>query len=128
MTVKAHIVAIHELKAGESVGYGGTYKVPKSVGRGSKERVAILAAGYADGIHRMLSNCGTVWIRNQQCRVLGTVAMDLCAVSSPPKACVGDWAELIGCNEDLWTQAKSAGTIPYELLTSVSGRVQRVYV
>lgn len=130
MTLKASIGAIHVLKPGESIGYGGLYQVPG----GAKEgvRAAILLAGYADGVHRCLSgpadnNGGHASIRGQATRFIGRVSMDLSAVRCPAGARVGDWVEILGPNVDPWAQAGIAQTIPYELLTSVSGRVQRRY-
>ncbi len=129
MTLKASVAAIHSLKPGESVGYGGLYSVPRGE---NPVRVAILSVGYGDGIHRMLGGTaegpgGHVWIGGKASRLLGVVSMDLCAVAAGTDTRIGDSAELIGPNVDAWAQAKAAGTIPYELLTSVSSRVQRIY-
>jgi len=127
MTLKSRVISSHRLKPGETVGYGGRYKVgPKS------QVIAVVAAGYADGIHRTLSGTdsapgGYVWLRGREQRILGAVSMDMCTVSSSPEVQVGDWVEFLGPSVDAWAQAARAGTIPYELLTSVSGRVQRVY-
>lgn len=127
MTLKASVLLIHRLKAGESVGYGGRFKVgvhPVSV--------AIIGAGYADGIHRSLGGTetgpgGYVWLGGREHRVLGTISMDMCSVSCSNDTKPGDWVEFLGPRVDPWAQAQISGTIPYELLTSVSGRVQRVY-
>jgi len=126
MTVKAHVAAVHRLLPGESVGYGATFTVPANARR--RVSVAILSAGYADGIHRILSNAGIARIAGKKVRFLGRVAMDMLAVECPPGTKEGDWAELMGPGLDIWQQADAAKTLPYELLTSVSGRVQRVYV
>ncbi|MGK5083062.1 alanine racemase [Bdellovibrionota bacterium FG-1] len=126
MTFKARVVAHHLLKPGESIGYGATYKVSSK----ATETVsaAILSAGYADGIQRMLSNQGYAWLNGRSTRFLGMVSMDLSAVVAVPFTRVGDMAEIIGPHVDLWAQSRAAGTIPYELLTSLSARVQRTYV
>jgi alanine racemase len=122
LTLEAEVVHRHRLKAGESVGYGATFRV-----KGDEAiQVATLAAGYADGIPRSLSGRGIVWLKNRKMRVLGRVSMDLCAVECPVETKVGDWAEFLGANIDPWEQAEAAETIPYELLTSISSRVQRV--
>jgi len=127
MTVQSRVVAIHRLKAGDSVGYGGTYQV-----RGQQPVfVAIVSAGYADGIERALSNRGYAWLNARPTRFLGVVSMDLCALQCWPESRVGDRVEFLGPHVDPWTQAKAAGTIPYELLTSLSSereRVKRIYV
>jgi alanine racemase len=122
LTLEAQVVHRHRLKAGESVGYGATFKVKGD----AAVQVATLAAGYADGISRMLSGRGFVWLKGRKMRVLGRVSMDLCAVECPIETQVGDWAEFLGPNIDPWEQAEAAETIPYELLTSISSRVQRV--
>jgi alanine racemase len=125
MTFKATVMAVHALKPGESIGYGAAYKVPPK----SNETVhaAILSAGYADGIPRALSNQGHAWINGRASRFLGMVSMDISAVAATAATRPGDMAEIIGPHVDLWAQARAAGTIPYELLTSLSARVQRQY-
>lgn len=126
MSLKASLIQIHHLKPGDSVGYGGTYQVSsKDHPQGMK--VGLISAGYGDGLHRMLSSKGWAWIAGQPKRLLGRVSMDLAAVECPPAAKIGDWVELFGPNIDPWAQSELAGTIPYELLTSVGNRVQRIH-
>lgn len=127
MTLKASVLVVHRLKSGESVGYGGRFRV-----RGQPVHIAILGAGYADGIHRKLSGTesspgGYAWLKGREERVLGTVSMDMCSISCPADTQPGEWVELLGPHVDAWSQARVSETIPYELLTSVSSRVQRVY-
>lgn len=126
MTYSANVVAVHALKAGESIGYGASFTVPSK----SKEpvQVAVLSAGYADGIKRILSNQGYGWLGGRPTRFLGMVSMDLCAVGAFSSTRVGDRVELLGPHVDPWVQSRAAGTIPYDLLTSVSARVKRRYV
>ena len=126
MTLKSQVIAIHQLKIGDRVGYGGRYTA--TADSESSKRIAILSAGYADGIHRMLSDRGHVRLSGKVERVLGTVSMDLTAVACSPTTRVGEYAEWLSPQLDIWLQSEAAGTVPYELLTSVSGRVQRVYV
>ncbi len=121
MELRASVVRCFALQAGEGVGYGATFRVP----RGEKQSVAILAAGYADGVHRILSNQAGVWLNGRFERILGQISMDLMAVSASTQVKPGDEAVLLGPNVDIWALAKKAGTIPYELLTSVSSRVIR---
>jgi alanine racemase len=123
MTFKVRVLAVHRLKPGDSIGYGGTYRVTGT----DPVFAAILGAGYADGVHRSLSNQGYADLAGKSARFLGIVSMDLCAVECSENTQVGSWAELIGPRVDPWAQAKAAHTIPYELLTSVSSRVKRVY-
>jgi alanine racemase len=128
LTLRASVTAVHRLKPGESTGYGARFQV-----QGTEARtVAILGAGYGDGIHRSLSGLenrggGYVWLDGAEQRVLGTVSMDLCAVSCAGTTEAGSWAEFLGPHVDVWAQARAAGTIPYELLTSLASRVQRIY-
>ena len=123
MTVKSRVVAIHRLKSGDSTGYGGTFKV-----RGQDPVfAAIVSAGYADGINRALSNRGYAWLNGKPTKFLGGVSMDLCAIQCWPNTLVGDSVEFLGPHVDPWSQAKAAGTIPYELFTSLSERVKRIY-
>lgn len=123
MSLQARVAQIRELKPGETIGYGGTYQVSA----GENRRVAIVTGGYADGLHRMMSNQGSAWLGGQLCRVLGIVSMDLVTVECPPGVGIGDWVEFLGAGLDPWAQARASGTVPYELLTSVSRRVLRVY-
>jgi alanine racemase len=121
LTLSAEVLKVDRLKAGESVGYGGTYTTTEP------EFIATLGAGYADGLPRAWSGRGHAWLGNRPTRFRGIVSMDLSAVNADPQTRVGDWAELLGPRVDIWAQAQEAGTIPYELLTSVSSRVKRRY-
>jgi alanine racemase len=87
----------------------------------------VLAAGYGDGLPRALSSRGEVWDGAQVRPVIGIVSMDLCAIQCAAETKVGDWLEFFGTHLDPWRQAKRAGTIPYELFTSVTARVDRHY-
>lgn len=122
MRVLAQVIGVRRIPAGESVGYGATFTAPDELD------VGVLSGGYADGIKRSLSNCGQARIGNGEFRFLGIVSMDLSVIGAKgltPK--LGQWAELLGGGIDPWAQAKAAGSIPYELLTSWSARVERVY-
>ncbi len=97
-------------------------------------RVAVLGAGYADGLPRALSNRdAAVLIGGRRCALLGRVTMDLTVVdvSEAPEANVGDEAVLIGRQgeeEILATEmAARAGTIAWEIFTGIGSRVPRVY-
>lgn len=137
MTLRAPVIARHTLKPGDRVGYGGTVQVaarqgpaPGKDALGISDQVAVLGIGYADGMKRGFGapgghTGGHVFLNGKMEPVIGIVSMDLCAVSCSAKTKVGDWAEILGPNVDPWVQARSAGTIPYELLTGVSPRVPR---
>lgn len=121
LEVRARVIRVFTAQAGDPIGYGATFRVP----RGEKQRVAVLSIGYADGIHRILSNQDSVWLRGRREPILGRISMDLMAVSASTAVEPGDEATLLGRPLDIWAQSKKAGTIPYELLTSVSPRVIR---
>ena len=120
MTLKAMILEVQVLKAGASVGYGGAYLVRKN------EVIATLGVGYADGVHRLLGNKGQVVYRKKICPMVGRVSMDLVTIRVGHQAKVGDQVILLGSEIDPWKQAQAAGTIPYELLTSVTFSKQRI--
>lgn len=134
MELRYQVIARRQIKPGESIGYGARFRVQ---GTGPME-VAILGTGYADGLLRANSGVGgekgnpggslgggSVLLGGKLRRFLGIVSMDLSAVECDASTQVGEWAEFLGPSLDPWTQAQAAGTIPYELLTSVSRRVRR---
>lgn len=125
LNLEAPVIQKRRLRRGESVGYGAHYRSAVT------ESMAVLGIGYADGIHRAWSRPGSqarVLLSGKKQAFLGPISMDLCAVRASAKVRVGDWARLWGEGIDPWKQAAEAGTIPYEILTSFSRRVQRVYV
>jgi len=128
MELKIQVAARRQIKPGESVGYGAQFRVK---GTDPAVEIAILAGGYADGLHRMNSGIGEAGGRallgGRLRRFLGVVSMDLSAVECDASTQVGEWARVFGDGLDPWTQAKAAGTIPYEVLTSVSRRVRRTF-
>jgi alanine racemase len=129
LRLSAEVIQIHTLKAGESTGYGARFRVPG--GDSKPVRVAILSCGYGDGIPRHLSGSesspkgGFAWLGGRAVRFLGVVSMDLSAVECGEDVRVGDRAEILGPQVDIWAQARAAQTIPYELLTSLAARVSR---
>lgn len=118
----AAVVAVRPLRAGDPVSYGGSYRAEADA------EVATLAIGYADGVHRTLGNSGIVAIGNQALSITGRVTMDMTMVVAPRGAIrVGQMATIFGGSVGLDAQADRAGTISYELLTSVGSRVIRRY-
>lgn len=115
----ARVIARRQLQAGDSVSYGATWAAT------SDTRVATLGIGYADGVPRSLSNHGSVEVRGRRCPILGRVTMDMTMIESD--AALGDVAAVFGGVITLDQQAVAAGTISYELLTSISPRVERHY-
>jgi alanine racemase len=128
LTLKTRITLIRELPANHGVSYGRTYITQNPT------RVATLAIGYADGFHRLLSNRGAdVLIHGRRCPLLGRVTMDqiMVDVSAITEAAVADEAILIGAagSEEIPAAelAAKAGTIPWEIFTSIGTRVERLY-
>lgn len=123
-TLKTTISQIKNISANESIGYSR-----KSISDHSR-RIAILALGYADGLNRLLSNGkGSFLINGKEALVTGNICMDMCMVDVSDIECnEGDEAILFGANKSIYQLAESLGTIPYEVLTSISQRVKRVYV
>jgi alanine racemase len=128
MELRYQVAARRQVKPGESLGYGAHFRVK---GTDPALEVAILAAGYADGLHRMNSGIGDsggrALLGGRLRRFLGVVSMDLSAIECDASTPVGEWARVFGEGLDPWTQAKAAGTIPYEVLTSVSRRIRRKF-
>ncbi|HEY0601056.1 alanine racemase [Brevundimonas sp.] len=121
-TFTAEVLQVRDVPAGESVGYSRGYvaKTPR--------RIATVAAGYADGVLRSYSPEGRVWVGGARQPIVGRVSMDVCAVDvTGLEVAVGDPVELFGPNRMLDDAAAAVGTVAWELLTSVAGRVQRVY-
>ena len=121
-TFTAEVLQVRDVPAGESVGYSEGFRAE------TPRRIAICAAGYADGVLRSASPRGAVWLGAGLRPIVGRVSMDVIAVDVTGTAvAVGDRAELFGANRPLDEAATAAGTIAYELLTSVTPRVPRVY-
>ncbi|MBI5422691.1 MAG: alanine racemase [Opitutae bacterium] len=124
----ARIGLVKELPAGATVSYGRTHRLARP------SRVAVVTAGYGDGLPRAASNRGTVLVRGQRCPILGRVCMDQTIVDvtdlpAPPAA--GESVVLVGRQGDaqitLAEFSAAADTIPWETLTSVTKRVARRY-
>lgn len=118
---------VKTLPRGTTVSYGRTYTLPRDA------TVAILCAGYADGLPRAASNRAHVLLHGKRCPVLGRVTMDqtVVDVTDVPGVAVGDHAVLVGCQGNaeitLAEFSHAADTIPWETLTSVTKRVPRLY-
>ena len=91
--------------------------------------IAVIPIGYADGFDRRFSNYGgEVWVRGKRCPVVGNVCMDQAMIDvTEADARPGDTVEVFGDKMPLQELADKLGTITYEILTSVSRRVQRIY-
>lgn len=123
MTVKSRISVVRELPAGAKISYGCTAALERD------SRIAVLPIGYGDGLHRALSNKLEVLIGDRLYPVLGRICMDMCMVdvTDAPGVKAGDVAQIYGPGLTDWA-AQLAGTIPYELLCQLTGRVPRLYL
>ena len=129
-TLKATISQIKKIKKGETIGYGRMGKADKNM------RIATLSIGYADGLLRKAGNGNyAVLIKGKKAPIIGNVCMDMTMadISKIPDAKEGDEVIVFGIDENgnkisVQKLAKCLGTIPYEIFTSISGRVKRVYV
>ena len=122
-TLTAEILQIRDLPAGESVGYSRGFIADRP------RRIATCGAGYADGIFRSNSPEGRVWAAGALRPVLGRVSMDVIAIDvTDADVSLGDHVELFGANRPVDDAAAAAGTISYELLTSIGNRCDRTYV
>ena len=122
-TLETTILSVKTVKAGETIGYGRHTTL-------NEDRViAVIPIGYADGFDRRFSNYGgEVWVRGKRCPVVGNVCMDQAMIDvTGADARPGDIAEVFGEHMPLQELADKLGTITYEILTSVSRRVQRIY-
>ncbi len=124
MTLKSRVIAVRELPAGSSVSYGRTRILSRP------SRLAVLPIGYADGLHRGLSNRGEVLFEAGRAPMVGRICMDLCMVdvTDLPAVRPGDVAQVFGQDLPLEDKSDAIGTISYELLTAVAPRVPRVYL
>lgn len=127
--VAARILQVRTLKAGDSVGYSASWQATRPT------RLAVVAAGYADGIARALSAAsgrkgGTVMVAGQRAPVVGRVSMDLITVDVTDvagKVARGDLVTLVGPGLTLEAMGRAAGTIGYEVLTRLGPRFVRLY-
>ncbi len=126
VNLRAPIVEIRNLQAGDTVSYDATLRVERAA------RIATLAVGYADGYPRSLSERGSVLVGGTLAPVAGTVTMDMTMIDVTTVRCeVGDVATLIGRAGDtvltVERVADDAGMSPYELITGLRSRVERTY-
>lgn len=123
-TLKTTILQIKEISANETVGYGRKEKLNRDT------RIATIRFGYADGLDRQFGNRkGKVMINGHYAPIVGNVCMDLCMVDvTDIPAKEGDVVLLFGEELPVTELADAIGTIPYEILTSISPRVKRVYI
>jgi alanine racemase len=119
MSLETSVIAVRQVPRGETVGYGAVWQAQRD------SRIAIVAAGYGDGLARGLPNGTPVLIGGHRAPLCGRVSMDMIAVDATelPGVQVGTPAVLWGKGLPVEEVARHAGTIPYELLCGVSQRV-----
>jgi alanine racemase len=119
------VIQTRTVPAGTTVGYGGAHVTTRET------RIATLAAGYADGLPRSLSNSGAAWFDGKRLPILGRVSMDslMVDITALPDGALspGTLVELIGPHQTLEMIAADAGTISYEILTRLGQRYHRHY-
>jgi len=119
MTLASELIAVRDLRPGDSVGYGGTYTASGPM------RIGIVACGYADGYPRHAPTGTPILVCGRRTRTLGRVAMDVlfADLTGIPEAAVGSPATLWGEGLSADEVAASAGTVSYELLCALTPRV-----
>jgi len=123
-SLKTVISQVRTIPDGDSVGYSRKFVANKSL------KIATIPVGYADGLKRSLSNgVGHVVIQGKKAPIVGNVCMDMTMVDVTSIDCIeGDEVEIFGRSITLHEFAKWCSTIPYEVLTSLSQRVKRIYL
>ena len=124
LSLNTKISQIKSLNSGDSIGYGTQHKANKPT------IIGIIPIGYADGFSRAFSNgIGSVYINGKMAPIIGSVCMDMTMIDiTNISASEGDVVEVFGNNRLITKMAEDISTIPYEILTSISERVVRVYL
>lgn len=128
MSVRARLVTLQAVETGARLGYGGTYRMERP------GRIAVVPVGYADGYPKGLGNRAQALVSGRRVPVAGAVSMDLTLLDvtdAGPEVKIGDEAVLLGRQGDeeidAFELARSAGTIPYEILCRLGQRLPRRY-
>lgn len=123
MKVESRLIVVHEIAAGETIGYGASYRCPETM------RVGVVAVGYADGVHRVLPSGTPVLIHGQRVPIIGRVSMDMITVDLRllPQAREGDAVLLWGEGLPAEEIAAHAGTLAYELFCGLTNRVHLLH-
>ena len=121
--LSVRVLSVRDVPAGESVGYNATWRAERP------SRVATAGIGYADGMHRRLSNRGRAFFDGQPLPLVGRVSMDLTTydVTDHPAVRPGAWLEILGPHQSPDDLAILAETNGYEILTSLGRRFARIY-
>ncbi len=124
MTLKSSLIAVREHKAGEPVGYGGTWVSERDT------RLGVVAMGYGDGYPRSAPSGTPVWVNGREVPIVGRVSMDMISVDLGPGATdkVGDEAVFWGNQLPVERVAAFSGVSAYELITKLTQRVAMEYI
>jgi alanine racemase len=128
LTWKASVVGVRSVPAGATVGYNATFVATEPM------RLALVSAGYADGLDRRLGNRFSLLVRGQRAPIVGRVSMDqtVLDVTEIPGVEAGDEAVILGAQGSevitAFDHADAAGTIPWEILTRIGARVPRIAI
>jgi alanine racemase len=128
LTWKVTVLEVKDVEAGGLIGYGGIHRAAHAM------RIAVIAAGYADGIPHRLGNRGQVIVKGKLAQVVGAVSMDLTTidVTGCPDLKAGEAVTLLGTEGSVsinaQQMAKWAGTISYAVLCGIHARVKRIYI
>ena len=122
MTLESRLIAIQELRPGDDVGYGGTFRAERGM------RIGVVACGYADGYPRHAPSGTPILVAGKATRTVGRVSMDMLCVdlTGIPEAQAGTRVVLWGEGMPVERVAQSAGTVGYQLLCALASRVQIV--
>jgi len=128
LTWKTKIISLRDIEAGDVVGYNGTFVATEPM------RLALLTVGYADGLFRNLGNRFSLLVRGQRAPIVGRVSMDhtIIDVTDISGVAAGDEVVIIGTQAgetiSAYDHADAAGTVPWEVLTRLSSRIERIVV
>ncbi len=128
LSLRARIISLRDVAAGEGVGYGARFVTERP------SRIAVIAAGYADGLVRARTNRGAALLRGKRVPLVGTISMDLATVDATevPDAAVGDIVTIYGADGgdsiEVSDAAREIGTVTSDLLCAIGRRVRRFYL
>lgn len=122
VTLDLPVIQVRDVDPDETVGYGNTWTAKQAT------RVATIAAGYADGLFRVMGNSAIVYSGATPCPVVGRVSMDLITVDVSALEGDPDYLTILGPHQGVDDLAAAAGTIGYEVLTNLGGRYSRSFV
>jgi alanine racemase len=126
LSLRSRVVAVKHIRAGETVSYGARFTAERPT------RIAVIPAGYADGIDLRMAGRGFVLVRGRRAPIVGAVSMDMLMIDMTDiEAYPGDEAMLLGRQGgeriDVREMASAIGTIPWEILCRLGSRIERVY-